>query len=180
MAALKFPYMRSSAIKEIRDSLFPLADAEILVGLSSSFFAGELHLAGCTDSVHSFGNGNAFLRNVDSEHNIVAGLNYAVFPKTDLVVFHPDAAGGVISFQDICLHTGKIGFGIGALCALLMLVNRVSPATKSNFESFCLAYYRFVPDDELRTAMYNKKFSQVKSRLKAMGYKDSFVPEFKN
>jgi len=74
----------------------------------------------------------------------------------------------------------KIGFGIGALCALLMLVNRVSPATKSNFESFCLAYYRFVPDDELRTAMYNKKFSQVKSRLKAMGYKDSFVPEFKN
>lgn len=74
----------------------------------------------------------------------------------------------------------KIGFAIGAVCALLMLVNRVSPVTKSNFESFCLAYYRFVPDDELRTAMYNKKFSQIKARLKAMGFKDSFVPEFKN
>lgn len=74
----------------------------------------------------------------------------------------------------------KIGFAIGAVCALLMLINRVSPATKSNFESFCLAYYRFVPDDELRTAMYNKKFSQIKARLKAMGFKDSFVPEFKN
>lgn len=80
----------------------------------------------------------------------------------------------------LCPMHLKIGFALGAVCALLMLINRVSPATKSNFESFCLAYYRFVPDDELRTAMYNKKFSQIKARLKAMGCRESFVPEFKN
>jgi len=74
----------------------------------------------------------------------------------------------------------KIGFLVGAVLALVMCISRVSPATKSNFESFCLSYYRFVPDDELRTAMFNKKTGQMKARLKAMGHKDNFIPEFKN
>ena len=80
----------------------------------------------------------------------------------------------------LCPMHLKIGFVLGAVCGVVMFLNKLSPSTKSNFESFCASYYRFVPDDELRTAMYNKKFGQVKARLKAMGYKETFVPEFKN
>ena len=47
------------------------------------------------------------------------------------------------------------------------------------FDSFCAAYYRFVPDDELRTAMYNKKPSQMKKRLHEMRISTDFIPEFK-
>lgn len=73
-----------------------------------------------------------------------------------------------------------IGFAAGALVAFVMYINKLGPKTKATFETFCNGYYRFVPDDELRTAMYNKKFGQMKSRLKAMGLADSFIPEFKN
>ena len=73
-----------------------------------------------------------------------------------------------------------ICFFAGALVGLLMHLNRLSPKTRAMFDSFCEAYYRFVPDDELRTAMYNKKPSQMKSRLHAMGVSTEFIPEFKN
>ncbi len=80
-------------------------------------------------------------------------------------------------------HFGKIhihiGFIVGVIVALIMFITKLSYKNKPMFEAFCNAYYRFVPDDELRTAIYNKKYGQIKSRLKAMGFNDTFVPEFK-
>ena len=73
-----------------------------------------------------------------------------------------------------------ISFAVGAAAAILMLLGRISPKNKAMFEAFCASYCRFVPDDELRTAMFNKKPGEIRSRLRAMGYIDSFVPEFKN
>ena len=73
-----------------------------------------------------------------------------------------------------------IGFLAGAVIALVFLIPRVSPKNRAMFDSFCTAYYRFVPDDELRTAMFNKKLGQIRSRLKAMGAEGTFVPEFKD
>lgn len=70
-------------------------------------------------------------------------------------------------------------FAVGAVTALLMIFSKMSPTNKPMFETFCTAYCRFVPDDELRTAMYNKKTGQIKSRLKDMGISGSFIPEFK-
>lgn len=70
-------------------------------------------------------------------------------------------------------------FSVGAVTALLMLFSKMSPSNRFMFDTFCTGYYRFVPDDELRTAMYNKKTGQMKSRLKAMGIDGSFIPEFK-
>lgn len=73
----------------------------------------------------------------------------------------------------------KICFAVGAVTALAMLFSKMSPSNKHMFETFCTGYCRFVPDDELRTAMYNKKPGQIKARLKDMGISGSFIPEFK-
>lgn len=73
-----------------------------------------------------------------------------------------------------------ICFFVGALIAMCMFIGRLSPKNRSMFDSFCAAYYRFVPDDELRTAMYNKKPSQMKKRLHEMKLSTEFIPEFKN
>lgn len=76
------------------------------------------------------------------------------------------------TYQIIC-------FAVGAVIAFVMLIPRTKPSFPASFDIFCNGYYRFVPDDELRTAMYNKKPGQMKSRLKAMGLNGTFIPEFK-
>lgn len=73
-----------------------------------------------------------------------------------------------------------LSFAGGALIAFFMMVTKLTPKNHPMFDTFCSGYYRFVPDDELRTAMYNKKLGQMKSRLKAMGIEGTFIPEFKD
>ena len=67
----------------------------------------------------------------------------------------------------------------GALVALVMYLPLLGPTNRDMFDAFCMKYYSFVPDDELRTAMYNKKPSQMKVRLHDMGVSDAFIPVFK-
>ena len=73
-----------------------------------------------------------------------------------------------------------IAFFAGALLSFAVSIKTLSPKNRAMFEAFCSAYYRFVPDDELRTAMYNKKISQMKIRLHEMNISDSFIPDFKD
>ena len=80
----------------------------------------------------------------------------------------------------LCPLYMKIGFAIGALLGLAMYFNKLSPKNRPMFDAFCNAYYRFVPDDELRTAIYNKKTKQIRARLHAMGISGTFVPDFKD
>ena len=79
----------------------------------------------------------------------------------------------------LCKTYLMLCFFVGALIALCMYIGRLSPKNRNMFDSFCAAYYRFVPDDELRTAMYNKKPSQMKKRLHEMNVSTGFIPEFK-
>ena len=72
-----------------------------------------------------------------------------------------------------------ICFFAGAAICLAMLASKISLNNKPMFESFCAAYCRFVPDDELRTIMYNKEIKKIDRRLREMGYDSSFVPKFK-
>ena len=72
----------------------------------------------------------------------------------------------------------KLSFIAGALIAILMSIKDLSYKNRKMFDSFCGAYYRFVPDDELRTAMYNKKPSQMKVRLHAMELPYEWIPKF--
>ena len=72
-----------------------------------------------------------------------------------------------------------ISFFVGMAFCLAMLISKISPNNRSMFESFCTGYCRFVPDDELRTIMYNKETKKINRRLRELGYGSSFVPEFK-
>ena len=80
------------------------------------------------------------------------------------------------------IHFGRliyiVSFGVGALLALVLLIPKISPRNKEMFDAFCNSYYRFIPDDELRTAVFNKKVKQINSRLKVMHVSESFVPDF--
>ena len=73
-----------------------------------------------------------------------------------------------------------ISFIAGALVCFFMLLGKVKPENKQLFENFCSTYYRFVMDDELRTAMYNKKISQMKLRLHDMELSTGFIPDFED
>ena len=76
------------------------------------------------------------------------------------------------TYQIIC-------YFIGVLAALAMYLPNCRIKTRSTFEIFCSAYSRFVPDDELRTAMFNRDPNAMRRRLRDMGYDDGIVPEFK-
>ena len=78
-----------------------------------------------------------------------------------------------------CPRYLQISFLVGALLCVAMIATKLSPENKPMFESFCTGYCRFVPDDELRTIMYNKDMKKINRRLREMGYGSSFVPEFK-
>lgn len=84
-------------------------------------------------------------------------------------------AAAVIAFLSTYL---VVCFFIGAAVALIMFAPKLSYKNRDMFDSFCSAYYRFVPDDALRTAMYNKKPSQMKVRLHEMGLASDFIPKF--
>ena len=71
-----------------------------------------------------------------------------------------------------------ISFAAGAVIAVIMMINMVSLKNRAMFEKFCDAYYSFIPDDELRTAVYGKDLTRIRSRLKEIGVSGTFIPEF--
>ena len=80
----------------------------------------------------------------------------------------------------LCPKYMMYSFLAGLVLCLILLIPRLSPTNKAMFESFCTAYCRFVPDDELRTVMYNKEIRKIDRRLRELNYSSSFVPEFKS
>ena len=71
-----------------------------------------------------------------------------------------------------------ICFCAGGIIAFVMLLKMVTPRNRAMFDTFCGVYCRFVPDDELRTAMFNKKTGPMRARLKEMELEGTFIPEF--
>ena len=86
----------------------------------------------------------------------------------------------IISFVVIrfCKLYLIISFFVGAISALLMFVSQLKITVRGTFDLFCSAYSRFIPDDELRTAMYERKPREIRSRLKEMGLESSIIPTF--
>ena len=86
----------------------------------------------------------------------------------------------IISFVVIrfCKLYLIISFFVGAISALLMFVSQLKITVRGTFDLFCSAYSRFIPDDELRTAMYERKPREIRKRLRDMGLDDSIIPTF--
>lgn len=74
----------------------------------------------------------------------------------------------------------RLCFIAGAVIAFVMIIKGLSYKNRKMFDSFCSSYYRFVPDDELRTAMFNKKPSQMKVRLHALELPYEWIPKFES
>ena len=73
-----------------------------------------------------------------------------------------------------------LSFAGGAIIALILILLRMKLSNKEMFDLFANAYARFIPDDELRTVLFHKEYKKIKPRLKEMGIKGTFVPEFKS
>lgn len=71
-----------------------------------------------------------------------------------------------------------ISFAVGALICMIMLIPKISLKNREMFDSFCTAYCRFVPDDELRKVMYEKDLKKIDKRLREMELERSFIPDF--
>ena len=83
----------------------------------------------------------------------------------------------VIFFCRTRLHL-LISFFVGFISALVMYLPRLKINERATFDLFCSAYSRFIPDDELRTAMYERKPRDIRKRLRDMGLDDSIIPTF--
>ena len=71
-----------------------------------------------------------------------------------------------------------ISFFVGLISAFVMYLPRLALTERGTFDLFCSAYSRFIPDDELRTAMYERKPKEIRKRLRDMGLDDSIIPTF--
>ena len=71
-----------------------------------------------------------------------------------------------------------ISFFVGVVSALIMYLPHLKISERGTFDLFCSAYSRFVPDDELRTAMYERKPKEIRKRLRDMNLDDSIIPTF--
>ncbi len=107
-------------------------------------------------------------------------VNAKRFLSISIIIWFVISAGVcylVIHFAPPYLY---ISFLIGGVVGALLHIKHYGPDTKANYNDFCSTYYRFVPDDVLRTAMYNNKLSEMKARLAELEVnKKLVIPEFK-
>ena len=82
----------------------------------------------------------------------------------------------VIRFMKPYLMYSFLG---GLLVCFIMLFAVVKPENEAMFNSFCASYYRFVPDDELRQAIYDKNIKKIKLRLHDLEQPLDWIPDVK-
>lgn len=116
------------------------------------------------------------MRNTAEDLILAAANKYTSVSVAACTVFLALSAFAVVWFLK---YYYIIAFFAGALIGFFMNLGKLNIRDRDMFDTFCATYYRFVPDDELRTAMYNKKPSQMKLRLHDMELSTEFIPEFK-
>ena len=95
-------------------------------------------------------------------------------------LIHKSAVRYTVISVIACAVFIAISFFVGGAVGAVLYINKFTPKNRQMFDAFCATYYQFVPDDELRTAMYNKKPSQMKVRLHTMKLRTDFIPSFKD
>lgn len=112
---------------------------------------------------------NGLMHKAATRYTVISAIICALFIGIVLFV--------IIRFCAVYL---MISFFVGGAVGFVLYINKFTPKNRQMFDAFCNTYYQFVPDDELRTAMYNKKTSQMKLRLHTMGLSTDFIPDFKD
>lgn len=123
-----------------------------------------------------------FRRASQSENDLIS-VNSSRFVAISIIVWIIISLGIFILVAFLCRNHIYLtySFLVGGIIGAVTFVGHYTEYTERNFKDFCSSYYRFVFDDELRTAMYNSKISAIKIRLDAMNIsKDLIVPKFKN
>lgn len=115
------------------------------------------------------------MRKTQEELIAIGAKRYTTVSVVVCTVICAIVAGAIIAFCPLYMI---ICFFAGAAVALVTYLPKLTPKNRAMFDIFCSTYYRFVPDDELRTAMYNKKPSQMKLRLHIMELSTDFIPKF--
>ena len=116
------------------------------------------------------------IRGVNEDLIAIGAKRYTIISCVVMSVFLIIAFALAIIF---CPVAFLMSFLIGFFMGLFSYIPVMTVNNKEMFETFMFAYYKFVPDDALRTAMYNKKVSQVKVRLHEMEISTDWIPEFK-
>ncbi|MBR0160699.1 MAG: hypothetical protein IJQ02_05390 [Oscillospiraceae bacterium] len=115
------------------------------------------------------------MRNLDPDLIAIGANRYTTISTVFCAIASLIILAVIIRFCPLYL---KISFSVGAILCCIMLLPKLSYRNRTMFDSFCAAYCRFVPDDSLRTAMYNKDVKAMNRRLREMDFGESFIPEF--
>lgn len=77
---------------------------------------------------------------------------------------------GVLGFLVVwfCSLWLMIPFWVGVIVGVVCYINKLGPKTKSNMDAWMRTYYRFMPDDELRTACYHTDYPRIRAALRAL------------
>lgn len=116
------------------------------------------------------------MRSLDKDLIAPGADKYTIVSVVVCVLIIAVVAAIVIVFCPLYLIISFFG---GALVALCLYLPSCTTRTRGTFDLFCSAYSRFVPDDQLRTAMYERDVKDIKKRLKEMELQGDFIPEFK-
>ena len=102
-----------------------------------------------------------------------AANRYTVISVLVCTVFH---RGRGVRGASLLRHVSDDKLLCRRACGRLVLyISKFTPKCRQMFDAFCATYYQFVPDDELRTAMYNKAQPDEGPSARD-GRKDGFHP----
>ena len=116
------------------------------------------------------------MRNTTEDLIHKSAVRYTVISVIACAVFIAIVLFVILRF---CATYLIVSFFAGGIIGAVLYINKFTPKNRQMFDAFCATYYQFVPDDGLRTAMYNKKPSQMKVHLHEMGLRTDFIPGFK-
>ena len=122
-------------------------------------------------------------KKLSPEWNTIISINSFRYLSINIIVWILISAGLCLLAYYLCRNHMYlfISFLIGGMVGVFTFLGRYSEYTERNFKDFCSTYYRFVFDDELRTAMFNSKVPAMKKRMEILNLdKEILIHDFKN
>lgn len=145
-------------------------DVKIMYG-ALIFVAGWFYFYICLRQfIYDFTVGYPLIKKFgDAGENILAARPARSLNTISALVWFAICAGLAFVVFFFCPIYLMVSFWIGVLLGVIVYAQKLGPRFTPNFEAFCRTYYRFMPDDELRTAAYNADYPRMRAALRALG-----------